>query len=74
MKKPVLDPILTTREILGIEKFSRTTLWRKVKAGTYPKPVKITATSNGFFQSAVARRRAAIRAAAGLPEDNESTE
>jgi predicted DNA-binding transcriptional regulator AlpA len=74
MTKQFLDQMLSTREVLDIEKFSRTTLWRRVRAGTFPRPVKITATSNGFFRSDLARRQAEVRAAAGLPEHKEPTE
>jgi predicted DNA-binding transcriptional regulator AlpA len=74
MSKSFLDQILPTREVLQLEGFSRTTLWRKVKAGTFPRPVKITVTTNGFFRSDLARHQAEARAAAGLPEYKESSE
>jgi hypothetical protein len=32
---------------------SRTTLWRMVQAGTFPKPVRITERNRGFLLEAV---------------------
>jgi predicted DNA-binding transcriptional regulator AlpA len=71
MTKPY-DRIVPTKEVLQNEGFSRTTLWRKIKAGTFPRPIWVTATSQGFFQSDLARRQAEVRAAAGLPDHIES--
>jgi prophage regulatory protein len=74
MTKQFLDRILRPREVLELEGISRTTLWRLVKAGAYPKPVQITPNTIGWFRSDVARHQAELRAAAGLPEHKESIE
>jgi prophage regulatory protein len=74
MIKPFLDQILRSREVLELEGISRTTLWRRVKAGAYPRPVQITPNTIGWFRSDVARHQAELRAAAGLPEHEQSHE
>ena len=46
-KRPKLKPIkptiqwLTTRETMTLAQTSRTTMYKKIKAGEFPKPVKI---------------------------------
>jgi predicted DNA-binding transcriptional regulator AlpA len=35
------DPLLTTDEVADFLKISRVTLWRRVKDGTVPKPLKV---------------------------------
>ena len=37
-------------EMIGV---SRTTLWRMVQAGTFPRPVRITERNRGFLLEAV---------------------
>ena len=34
---------LRQRQVLQIASFSATTLWRRCKAGTFPKPIKLSA-------------------------------
>lgn len=36
-----IQGFIRQRQILGLVCFSAPTLWRKVKAGTFPKPVKL---------------------------------
>ncbi len=46
---------LLDREALkarGID-YSPVTLWRRAKAGTFPKPVKLSASRNGWIESEV---------------------
>jgi len=62
------DQIFRVKEVLKARRISRSTLWRQVRAGKFPKPVQLTSTTIGFFQSDLARHDAELRAAAGLPE------
>ena len=41
------------REVLEMIGVSRTTLWRMVQAGVFPRPVRITVRNNGFVLEAV---------------------
>ena len=41
------------REVLEMIGVSRTTLWRMVQAGAFPRPVRITIRNNGFVLEAV---------------------
>jgi prophage regulatory protein len=70
MTKHQLDEILRIGEVCKSRKISRTTLWRLVKAGKFPPPVKITPSISGFFRSDLVRHQAELRAAAGLPDTN----
>jgi prophage regulatory protein len=69
-----LDRILREPEVQRTTGLSRTTRWRGVKAGTFPKPVKLTASTIGWYQTDVAHWLAERRAAAGLPEHEQFTE
>lgn len=51
---PVLNKLIpreVVRERLG--GISNTTLWRGVRAGLYPKPVKISANRDGWFEAEI---------------------
>ena len=74
MTQQFLDQIIRPKELVQRRRISRTTLWRQVKAGKFPKPVQLTSTTIGFFQSDIARHDAELRAAAGLPAHQEPTE
>jgi prophage regulatory protein len=74
MTKQSLDQIVRPSEIIQKRKISRTTLWRQVRDGKFPKPVQLTSNTIGWFQSDLARHEAELRAAAGLPAHQESTE
>ena len=41
------------REVLEMIGVSRTTLWRMVQSGVFPRPVRITVRNNGFVLEAV---------------------
>ena len=41
------------REVLEMIGVSRTTLWRMVQSGAFPRPVRITVRNNGFVLEAV---------------------
>jgi prophage regulatory protein len=73
MIKQPLDRILRPREVAQLTGLARTTLWRGVRAGTFPKPVRLTPSTIGWCQADLARWLAERRAAAGLPEHEQST-
>lgn len=58
------------RQVLEMIGVSRTTLWRMVQAGTFPRPVRITERNCGFVLDTV---EAWMKArAAGTPWERES--
>jgi prophage regulatory protein len=69
-----LDRIIREREVEAITGLARTTRWRAVKAGTFPKPVRLTPSTIGWCQTDLARWLAERRTAAGLPEQEQFTE
>jgi prophage regulatory protein len=68
MAKQLLDRILRPREVTEVTGLSRTTIWRGVNAGIFPKPVRLTPSTIGWCQTDIAQWQAERRAAAGLPE------
>jgi prophage regulatory protein len=70
MTKQVVDQILRPREVIKITGLARTTIWRGVKAGTFPRPVRLTSSTIGWCENDVAHWLAERRAAAGLPDMN----
>jgi prophage regulatory protein len=70
MADRLLDRILRPREVVKITGLSRTTIWRGVNAGTFPRPVRLTSGTIGWCQADVADWLAKLRAAAGLPDMN----
>lgn len=34
------EKLIKQKEVLNLIKWSRTTIWRRIKAGTFPKPTK----------------------------------
>jgi prophage regulatory protein len=74
MAKQLLDRILRPREVTEVTGLSRTTIWRGVIAGTFPKPVRLTPSTIGWCQTDVSNWLAGRRAAAGLPEHEQFTE
>jgi prophage regulatory protein len=67
MTQQYIDRILRPREVTEVTGLSRTTIWRGVNAGTFPKPVRLTPSAIGWCEADVARWLAGRRAAAGLP-------
>ncbi len=60
---------LRPRQVLEMIGVSRTTLWRMVQAGTFPRPVRITERNCGFLLDNV---EAWMKSrAAGLPSETE---
>lgn len=45
--------ILRTKEVMDRVSWSRTTLWRKVRAGEFPRPLQLGANSIGFYEHEV---------------------
>jgi prophage regulatory protein len=74
MSTKTLDRILREPEVHRTTGLSRTTRWRGVQAGTFPKPVKLSASTIGWCETDVAHWLAERRAAAGLPEHSRHTE
>jgi prophage regulatory protein len=68
MSKQVVDRILRPREVIKITGLCRTTIWRGVRAGTFPRPVRLTSGTIGWCQADVAEWQAKLRAAAGLSD------
>jgi len=66
-----LDRILRLNAVLDRTGLSRSTLYRKMQAGTFPKNVKISERSAGWRQSAVEEwmRNPMFYEAADLPQE-----
>jgi prophage regulatory protein len=41
--------LIRTKEVLGILGVSRSTLWRMVRAGRFPKPIMISTWASGYL-------------------------
>jgi prophage regulatory protein len=74
MTQQFFDRILRPREVTEVTGLSRTTIWRGVIAGTFPKPVRLTPSTIGWCQTDLAHWLAERRAAAGLTEHEQFTE
>jgi len=48
------DRVLRVAEVMKLTGLSRTTLWKLARAGSFPKPVKLTGRAMGWKASAVA--------------------
>jgi len=72
MTNQPLDRILRPREVAHLTGLARTTLWRGVRDGTFPRPVRITPSTIGWCASDLTHWLAERRAAAGLPEREQS--
>jgi prophage regulatory protein len=44
---------IRTRQVLDMIGVGRTTLWKMVQAGTFPRPVRITERSSGYLLDTV---------------------
>ena len=55
-----VDPMLRTPEVLAAMGWSRTTLWRRVRAGVFPAPAELGPNINGWRQSWVNAARDAL--------------
>jgi prophage regulatory protein len=48
-----LDRFMREKEVLDVTSLSRTTLWREIKRGRFPKSVVISAGRVGWRESAI---------------------
>ena len=55
--RPKVDRMLRPPSVMSIMGWSRTTLWRRVRAGTFPPPVELGANSIGWTESVVMAER-----------------
>ena len=46
-----MDELLTLKQVAELEKTSRTTVWRRIKAGTLPAPVMVGDNSPRIIES-----------------------
>ncbi|WP_408640422.1 helix-turn-helix transcriptional regulator [Sphingobium chungbukense] len=53
MNAQSLDPILRLNTVLDRTGLSRATLYRKIRAGTFPKQIRIATSGKGWQESAV---------------------
>ena len=49
------DKILRTREVMERTGLSRTTIWRKVRAGKFPAPLQLTENAVGWPESRISK-------------------
>jgi prophage regulatory protein len=49
-----LDRVLRWPEVHALTGLSRTTVWREVRAGRFPRPINPTPTTTGWFESQIA--------------------
>ncbi len=69
------NPMLRPREVMAQMGWSRTTLWRRVRAGAFPAPVELGVNSIGWPESQVNEARDALpRRTYGAPAADESAE
>ena len=55
-----VDRMLRTSDVLVAMGWSRTTLWRRVRAGAFPPPVELGPNINGWLESWVKAARDAL--------------
>ena len=65
---PAAFQIRRLPEVCTITGLSRTTIWRKVRAGTFPKPMMLSARTPGWADQDLVNYLEERRAAAGLPK------
>lgn len=53
MSVPALDRILRARQVCEVIGLSRTTLWRRVRDGQFPKPIRLGPNAVGWRASVV---------------------
>ncbi len=69
------DPMVRPRGVMAQMGWSRTTLWRRVRAGEFPAPLELGVNSIGWTQSMVNEARDALpRRTYGTPAPDESAE
>jgi prophage regulatory protein len=58
--KPVLRRMMTEAEVLAAVPFSRTTLWRREKEGTFPRSTYYSANRRAWFEDEVIAWQASL--------------
>ena len=48
-----MQPILRIRDVVAVTRLSRSTIYRLIQAGQFPKPIKLTERASGWRYEAV---------------------
>jgi prophage regulatory protein len=65
------DPILRFSDVVKATKLSRATIYRRIEAGDFPKPSKLTERSVGWRSSAIEAWMAAhVGVSAGVSQES----
>ena len=69
--RKVVDPpeqvgkrIIRTKRVLEKMGWSRTTLWRRVRSGDFPRPIRLGPNMNGWLEEAIDNKISALAAEA----------
>ena len=65
---PAVLRIRRLHEVCSLTGLSRTTIWRKTRAGTFPKPMMLSERTPGWAEQDLVNYLEERRAAAGLPK------
>ena len=65
---PAVFRIRRLHEVCSLTGLSRTTIWRKTRAGTFPKPMMLSERTPGWAEQDLVNYLEERRAAAGLPK------
>ena len=60
--------LLSWKQVGALMNWSRTTLWRRVRAGEFCAPVKTGANSGGFWEDEVAEEQAKLKRVSYAPK------
>jgi prophage regulatory protein len=52
-----MDRILRMREVISATGLSRSTIWRRVRAGKFPPPIELSDNAIGWPESAIQKHR-----------------
>ena len=63
-----LGRILRTAEVMAVTGHSRTTIWRKVRDGTFPPPLVTGANSRGWPEQVLIKHRASLPTVSYAPD------
>jgi prophage regulatory protein len=48
-----MQPILRIQDVIAVTRLSRSTIYRLIQAGQFPKPIKLTARASGWRHEAI---------------------
>ena len=48
-----MQPILRIQDVIAVTRLSRSTIYRLIQAGKFPKPIKLTERASGWRYEAV---------------------